>query len=314
MKLGDMIAPRDAFGDALVACGGRDPRIIALDADVGRSTQTYKFQEKYPGRFVQCGIAEQNMMGIAAGLAATGWRPVVSTFAVFAAKRACDQVRVSIAYPRMNVVINGAYGGVPTGRAGATHSAVEDLAVMRAMPNMTVLTTADAVETRLALEAALAHDGPVYLRTVRCPVPVIFEEDYRFEIGPARTLREGDDVCLAATGMMTARALQAAAVLAKEGISAQVLHVPTLKPIDAEAIAEVAERIGRIVTIENHSRIGGLGGAVAEVVTERAPCRVARLGFNDTFIESGDDEEVFTKLGLGLDRIVATAKEMLRGK
>jgi len=310
--LGEMIAPRDAFGEGLAECGGRNPRLVVLDADVGRSTQTYRFQEKYPDRFVQCGIAEQNMMGIAAGLATTGWEPVVSTFAVFAAKRACDQVRVSIAYPRMKVVINGAYGGVPTGRAGATHSSVQDLAVMRAMPHMTVVTTADAVETKKALDAALDFDGPVYLRTVRCAVPVIFGEDYFFEIGRAVELRSGGDLCIVSTGMMTARALEAAEMLAAERIHAQVLHVHTLKPIDEDAIVKASERTKHILTIENHSRIGGLGGAVAEVVTQYAPCRVTRLGFDDTFIESGKDEDVFEKLGLGLERVVEKAKELLR--
>lgn len=309
--LGEMIAPRDAFGEGLVACGETNDRVVVLDADVSRSTQTWLFQERYPDRFVQCGIAEQNMMGIAAGLATTGWRPVVSTFAVFAAKRACDQVRVSIAYPRLPVVINGAYGGVPTGRAGATHSAVADLAVMRAIPHMTVITTADAVETKKALEAALAYDGPVYLRTVRCPVPVIFGDDYSFEIGRASTLRGGDDICIVSTGMMTARALKAADTLAAEGVSAQVLHVPTIKPIDVEAIVEASVRTKRILTLENHSRIGGLGGAVAEVVSEHAPCHVMRLGFDDTFIESGEDEGVFAKLGLGPERIVQRAKDLL---
>jgi len=312
MKLGDMIATRDAFGEALAECGDRDPRLVVLDADVSRSTQTYRFHERHPNRFVQCGIAEQNMMGIAAGLAATGWHPVVSTFAVFAAKRACDQVRVSIAYPKQKVVINGAYGGVPTGKAGATHSSVEDLAVMRAMPHMTVITTADAVETKKALNAALALDGPVYLRTTRCPVPVIFTEDQPFTVGRAMTLREGSDLCLVSTGLMTARVLEAAKVLAVKGIHARVLHVHTLKPLDEEAIVKASVETGRIITVENHSRIGGLGGAVAELVSERAPCRVVRMGFNDTFIESGDDEAVFTKLGLGMERIVQTAEQTLR--
>jgi transketolase len=311
MKLGEMIAPRDAFGDALAEAGAKYERLVVLDADVGRSTQTYRFQKKYPERFYQIGIAEQNMMGIAAGLAATGWLPFVSTFAVFAAKRASDQVRVSIAYPRLNVKINGGYGGIPTGKAGATHSSVEDLAVMRAMPNMTVLTTADAVEVRKAVFAALEYDGPVYLRTVRDPVPVIFDESYRFEIGKACTLREGTDLSIISTGMMTAKVLQASDILRATGISARVIHVPTLKPMDEGAIIKASKETGRIITVENHNIIGGLGSAVAEVLATRAPCHLRRLGIKDHFVESGDNEAVFTKYGMNTEDIVACAKEFL---
>jgi len=312
MRLGEMIAPRVAFGDVLAEAGVQNERLVVLDADVGRSTQTYRFKDRHPDRFYQIGIAEQNMMGIAAGMATTGWLPFVSSFAVFVAKRACDQVRVSIAYPRLNVKINGAYGGVPTGKAGATHAAVEDLAVMRAMPNMTVITTADAVEVEKATYAALEYDGPVYLRTVRCPVPVIFDEGYAFEIGKAVTLRDGGDLSIIATGMMTAKALQAADALQREGIDARVIHVHTLKPIDEETIVKASEDTGMIITVENHSRIGGLGSAVAEVTSEHAPCRLYRLGFDDTFIESGDDEEMFSKLGVNVENIAAKAREAVR--
>lgn len=307
MTSGQMIAPRVAFGDTLVELGDAYPRLVVLDADVGRSTQSYRFAERYPDRFYQVGIAEQNMMGIAAGMATTGWTPFVSTFAVFATKRACDQVRVSIAYPQLDVKINGSYGGVPTGRAGATHSSVQDLAIMRAMPNMTVITTADAIEVRKAARAALEFPGPVYLRTVRCPLPIIFDEGEAFEIGRGRTLRDGDDVTIISTGMMTHRALVAADRLRDHGVAARLLHLHTLKPIDTELIVRASGQTRRLITVENHSVIGGLGSAVAEVVTEHAPCRVARMGFRDVFIESGADEDVFAKLGISVDDIVATA-------
>jgi transketolase len=306
-----MIAPRDAFGDAVATLGEEFPRLVVLDADVGRSTQSYRFREKYPDRFYEIGIAEQNMMGIAAGLATTGWTPFVSTFAVFAAKRACDQVRVSIAYPRLNVKINGSYGGVPTGRAGATHSSVQDLAVMRAMPNMTVVTTADAVEVKLAVRAALEHQGPVYLRTVRCPLPIIFDPSDGFTLGRGRTLRDGDDLTVISTGMMTHKALEAVDRLHDRGFGVRLIHLHTLKPIDTELIVRASEQTGRLITVENHSVIGGLGGAVAEVVTEHAPCHVTRMGFGDVFIESGGDEDVFGKLGITADDIVGRAQEIL---
>jgi len=311
MKLGEMIAPRMAFGEALVEAGASNDRLVVLDADVSRSTCTYLFQKRYPARFYEVGIAEQNMVGIAAGLAATGWVPFLSTFAVFAAGRVFDQVRVSVAYPRLNVKINGSYGGVPTGKAGATHSAGEDLALMRAMPNMTVITTADAVEVRKAVYASLEYDGPVYLRTVRCPVPVIFSDTYDFRIGKAHTLRDGKDLTIIATGMMTGKALSAADILRQERIDVRLLHIHTLKPIDEEAIIKASEETGAIITVENHSKIGGLGSAVAEVIGEHAPCRLCRLGFNDTFIESGDDEAVFSKLGVNVEHIVAKGREVM---
>jgi transketolase len=311
VKQGEMIAPRMAFGESVAEAGETYERLVVFDADVGRSTQAYKFEERFPERFYQVGIAEQNMMGIAAGMSTMGWLPFVSTFAVFAAKRALDQVRVSIAYPRLNVKINGAYGGVPTGRAGATHSSVADVAVMRAVPNMTVITTADAVEVKKAVYAALDYEGPVYLRTVRCPVPVIFGEDYAFEIGKAHTLRDGGDLTIIATGMMTAKALEAVETLASEGVSARLLHVHTVKPIDEEAIIKASEETRRIITVENHSIIGGLGGAVAEVLGEHAPCRMHRMGFGDVFIESGDNEDVFAKLGLTPQHIVEQARKII---
>lgn len=313
MTIGDIIAPRFAFGEALRDMGEEYPGLVVFDADVCASTQTMMFKEKYPDRFYQIGIAEQNMVGIAAGMATTGWIPFVSTFAVFLAKRAADQIRISIAYTRLNVKLNGAYGGLPTGKAGATHSSVEDIAVMRAMPNMTILVPGDPRETRQAVKASLDFSGPIYLRTVRCPVPVIFGEDHVFEIGKSYVIHEGSDLAVISTGMMTPKALQAAEILAKEGIKARVIHMPTIKPIDKQAIVKASEDFGKIIAVENHSIIGGLGGAVSEVLTELAPCLLRRLGFRDHFCESGDNETLFSKYGMNVENIVACAKDFVSG-
>ena len=312
MNIGDMIAPRDAFGDALVELGKTNQEIVVFDSDVGESTQTARFGKAYPDRFFQMGIAEANMVCAAAGMSTIGYTPWVSTFAVFLAKRAVDQIRVSIAYPKLNVKLNGAYGGIPTGKAGATHQAVQDIAVMRAMPNMTVLVASDAVETRQMVLHSAEHKGPLYLRTVRCPVPVIFDDKYRFELGKSYTLTRGNDVAIISTGMMTPKVLDAAKELDKEGIKARVIHMPTIKPMDEEAIVKASKEVGQIITVENHSMIGGLGGAVAEVLTEQAPCYLTRLGFPDVFGESGDDEKIFSKLGINTESIVAKAKQIAK--
>jgi transketolase len=310
MKKGEMIAPRSAFGEALVELGGLSPDVVAFDSDVGESTQSSLFGKKYPDRFYQMGIAEQNMVCAAAGMSTLGFIPWVSTFAVFLAKRAVDQVRVSVAYPNLNVKLNGSYGGIPTGRAGATHQSVEDIAVMRAMPNMTVVVPADAVETRQAVLASLSHVGPMYLRTVRCTVPVIFDENHTFEIGKSYLLRPGDDMTIISAGMMTAKALAAADALEKEGIKARVVHMPTIKPIDEEAVIKASRDTGKIITVENHSRIGGLGGAVSEVLTDQAPCYLTRLGFPDIFGESGDDEKIFSKYGVNTENIFDAGRRL----
>ncbi len=312
MQLGDNIAPRLAFGQALVELGGRNEDVVVLDCDVGASTQTGLFGEAYPDRFYQMGIAEQNMVGAAAGMSTMGFTPWVSTFAVFLAKRAVDQIRVSIAYPKLNVKLNGAYGGIPTGKAGATHQSVEDIAVMRCMPHMTVICPGDPYETQQAVYAATDFVGPVYLRTVRCPVPVIFDEKHTFEIGRSYTLQEGSDVTIIATGMMTPKALDAARELEKEGVKARMIHMPTIKPMDEEVIVKASKETGHIITVENHSRLGGLGGAVAEVLTEHAPCHLTRLGFPDVFGESGDNEAIFSKFGVNTENIIAAAKAVCR--
>ena len=313
MKIGESIAPRVAFGDALVELGGRDPEMVVFDADVATSTQTARFRDAYPDRFYQMGIAEQNMVGAAAGMSTLGFRPWVSTFAVFIAKRAVDQVRVSVAYPKLNVKLNGAYGGIPTGKAGATHQSVEDIAVMRCMPNMTVVCPADPYETRLAVFAAHEHIGPLYLRTVRCPVPVIFDAGHSFEIGRSYPLHEGSDLTIISTGMMTPKALAAVNALESEGIHARLIHMPTIKPMDEAAVIRAGRETGRIITVENHSCLGGLGGAVAEVLCAHAPCRLDRLGFPDVFGESGDNEAIFSKFGINTENIVAKARDAVRG-
>lgn len=310
--MNEMLEMRSAFGDALVELGRADEKVVVLDADVGSSTRSIRFRKYFPERFYQIGVAEQNMMGIAAGLAASGFIPFASTFAAFASRRACDQVSVSIAYPRLNVKINGGYGGVSTGKAGATHQAFEDLAIMRAIPNMTVIAPADAVETGKAVFAAAEYVGPVYLRTVRCAVPTIFDGEHDFKIGRSFTIREGKDLALISTGMMTAKAIKAFEVLRKEGISVRVIHMPTLKPIDEAVIIKASCEIGRIITLEDHSVIGGLGSAVAEVLTAHAPCYLRRLGVQDRFGESGDDEAFFSKYGMNTENIVACAKDFVK--
>jgi transketolase len=310
VNLGERIEQRAAFGDALVELGAENPLLVVFDADVGTSTYTARFRDAYPNRFIQTGIAEQNMVGMAAGMSTLGLIPWVSTFAVFLAKRAADQVRVSVAYAQSNVKLNGAYGGIPTGKAGATHQSVEDVAVMRCMPNMTVICPGDPVETRLAVRAATAHCGPVYLRTVRCHVPVIFDASHKFEIGRSYQLHEGTRLTIISTDMMTPKALQATLELEKQGIHARLIHMPTIKPLDVEAVVRASRETGQIITVENHSRLGGLGGAVAETLTEYAPCRLVRLGFPDVFGESGDDEAIFSKLGVNVESIVAAGREM----
>lgn len=306
-------APRKAFGEALAEIGHARSDLLVLDADVGTSTLTSLFAKAHPDRFIQMGIAEANMMGVAAGLATLGFTPFVSTFAAFLSRRCLDQFFISVAYPGLNVKLNGSYGGIPTGRAGATHQALEDLAILRAIPGVRILCPADGPETKHAVELALSTPGPVYLRTVRCEVPTFLPPDHRPRWGKALVLKEpGYDLTLISYGMMTFRALKAAEELAKEGISAGVLHMPSLKPLDAEAVTEAAGRSGRLLTVENHSTTGGLGSAVAEITAERLPCRLKRLGFPDVFGESGDDEALFARVGCDIAGIVAAARDWLR--
>jgi len=305
-------ALRVVFGETLCELAEQFPDILLLDGDLGNSTRADIFAECRPDRFLQMGIAEQNMMGAAAGLATLGFIPFISTFAAFAVKRAADQVRVVIAQPNLNVKITGGYSGLLTGKTGKTHQSVEDIAVMRAMPHMTVVVPADGPELRQVLRAACKHDGPMYIRLTRDPSPVIFDEGYNFVLGKAVVLREGLDVAIISTGVQTTRALEAARILEQEGITVYLLHVPTIKPLDEDAIIEAAVRTGRVVTAEDHSIIGGLGGAVAETLSERHPTLIKRVGWQDTFGESGPDDALLEKYGLTPEHVAQAARELLR--
>ena len=310
----NMVAQRTAFGEALCELGEEYKNLIVLDPDVSPSTQTHLFGRKFPDRFFQVGIAEQNMAGIAAGLSTQGFVPFVSAFAVFMVHRAGDQVRNSIAHPKANVKINGAYAGLPTGRSGATHSSVEDLAVIRSLPNMIIFDPADAREVALFTRMAVETDGPVYLRTVRCEVPAVFGERHTVEMGKAVHLEDGKDITLISSGMMTSRAIGAARELRNRGISAGVIHMPVIKPLDEQAIVEAAHKTGKILTVENHSVIGGLGSAVCETTADKAPCLVGRIGYQDIFLESGDDETLFSRYGMDARGIAERAEQMVRQK
>ena len=311
----EMIAPRDAFGKALAQLGRENPNIVVLDADLAPATKVSDFAAACPDRFFQVGIAEQNMVGMAAGLSTLGFIPFTSTFACFATDRVLDQIRLVVAQPRLNVKMVGAYVGLLAGKTGKTHQTVEDIAVIRALPNMVIVSPCDANEMRAALKAIVAYDGPVYLRVSRDPAPVIMPDNYTFEIGKSVVLCEGRDVTLISTSMMTGHALLASQTLAKEGISAHVVHVPTIKPLDVEGIVAAADRTGLVVTAEDHNILGGLGGAVAEVLGEHRPTRMKRVGIKDTFAETAGNTELLTKYGLMPADIVNAAKELLaRGK
>ncbi len=309
-----LVSMRDAFGKGLVDAGRRNDRIVVLDADLASSTRTSMFADEIPERFIQVGIAEQNMVGLAAGLSTVGYIPFACTFAVFMSKRACEQVSTSVAYPRLNVKLVGAYSGLYTGKTGATHQSLEDIAIMRAIPNIVVVVPADAVQLSKALDAIVEYDGPVYLRVARDAYPVIFDESYRFELGKAVVLREGNDASIVAAGIMTQTALYAAEQLAREGLQLRVVNVSTIKPIDREAICKAARETGAIVTVENHSIIGGLASSVAEVVTEECPVPVEKVGVTDVFGESGSNEDLTVKYGLSVDSVVEAVSRVLAKK
>lgn len=280
------IATREAYGKALAEFGA-DEKIVVLDADLSKSTKTASFQAEHPDRFFNMGIAEANMMCVAAGLSTCGKIPFASTFAIFAAGRACEQVRNSICYPKLNVKIGATHSGITVGEDGASHQMLEDISNMRVLPNMTVISPADAVETRLAVKAAIEHNGPVYLRLGRLAVPVIFDETYEFELGKGVQLREGTDVTIVATGLMVHEALEAHDMLKEKGISARVINIHTIKPIDGDILEKAAKETGAIVTAEEHNIIGGLGSAVTETLAERCPVPVLRIGTKDKFGKSG---------------------------
>jgi len=307
-------ATRDAYGETLKDLGAVNKDIVVLDADLSKSTKTNVFAKAYPDRFFNCGIAEQNMIGTAAGLAAAGKIPFASTFAMFATGRAYEQVRNSVCYPKLNVKIAATHAGLTVGEDGASHQTVEDISLMRTLPNMTVIVPADAAETSGAIEFAAAYKGPVYIRLGRMPVPDLFGADYKFQLGRAAQLRDGADVTLIACGLMTSAALEAAELLKAGGVEARVLNMPTIKPIDTQAIIQAVKDTGAIVTCEEHSVIGGLGSAVAEVMMEHAPAPAERVGILDTFGESGTPDALLKKYKLTAVDIVNAAQRVIRRK
>ena len=303
-------ATRDAYGRALADLGRDNKDIVVLDADLSCSTKTSVFCKLFPDRFINCGVSEQDMIGTAAGLAASGKIAFASTFAVFGSGRAWDQVRASIAYPRLNVKIVVSHGGITVGEDGATHQALEDIALMRVLPNMTVIVPADGIETYKAVTAAAKFSGPAYVRLGRPAVPQVCEsEDYPFFIGKAIKLKDGKDVSIIACGIMVSQALEARELLEKEGISARVINMHTIKPLDKDMIYQAASETGAIVTAEEHSVIGGLGSAVAETVSQQIPVPVIRVGVQDTFAESGNPNDLLEKYGLTPAKIAEAAKK-----
>jgi transketolase len=310
----EMIAQREAFGETLLALARENPRVVCLDGDLATSTRADILAESFPERYFQMGIAEQNMFGVAAGMATVGLIPIISTFACFTAKRALDQIRIVIAQPSLNVKFIGAYSGILTGKTGKTHQSVQDLAVFRAMPHVVSIAPIDGLEVRKAMYAMVEYDGPVYLRLTRDPTPVIVAQDYEFKIGKTVTLKKGTDVTIISTGEQSQRALEAAVKLEKEGIQAYVLHVPTIKPLDEDAIVEAAAASGLVVTAEDHSIYGGLGGAVAEVLGEKYPVRMKRVGLRDTFGESAPNEPILKKYGITPEDVADAARGLLAYK
>ena len=307
-------ATRDAYGKALVELGEKNPDILVLDADLAAATKTGAFKKAFPERFFDTGIAEGNMMGVAAGLATTGYTVFASSFAMFSAGRAFEQVRNTIAYPHLNVKIGATHAGISVGEDGASHQCCEDIALMRSIPGMVIINPADDIEARAAVFAAAEHDGPVYMRFGRLAVPRIFDEDYKFEIGKAVTLKEGSDVTVIATGLMVNEALIAAEELSKEGISAEVINMHTIKPLDKDAIIKSAKKTGCIVTAEEHNVVGGMGDAVCDAVCSEYPVPVVKVGVEDTFGKSGPAVELLHIFGLDADNIVKKAKIAIEKK
>ena len=302
------IATRESYGNALTELAKDYPNLVVLDADLAAATKTGIFKKAYPDRHIDCGIAESNMVGIAAGLATTGKIPFVSSFAMFAAGRAFEQVRNSVGYPKFGAT----HAGISVGEDGATHQCCEDIALMRTIPGMVVMNPSDDVEAKAAVKAALDHQGPVYIRFGRLAVPVINDKpDYKFEIGKGVTLREGKDVTLVATGLEVSETLAAAEKLAADGIDAKVINIHTIKPLDEDLIVAAAKETGKVVTIEEHSVIGGLGSAVCDCLSAKAPTQVLKIGINDTFGESGPAVELIKKYGLDADGIYAKVKEFM---
>lgn len=305
-------ATREGYGDGLVEVGKEFDNLIVLDADLAEATKTCVFKKEFPDRHIDCGIAESNMMGVAAGLAATGKVPFASSFAMFSAGRAFEQVRNSIGYPHLNVKIGATHAGISVGEDGATHQCNEDIALMRTIPGMVIINPSDYVEAKAAVKAAYEYVGPCYLRFGRLAVPVMNDNaDYKFEIGKAITVREGKDVTIIASGLTVSASLEAAEMLAKDGIDAKVVNMHTIKPIDKEAVIAAAKETGKIVTVEEHSVIGGLGSAVCDVLSENYPTKVKKIGINDRYGESGPAVELVHKYGLDGEGICNSVKEFL---
>ena len=308
--MADKIATREAYGAALAELGEKYD-IVVLDADLAAATKTGMFKKKFPERFIDCGIAESNMISVAAGLAAAGKIPFASSFAMFAAGRAFEQVRNSVGYPHLNVKIGATHAGVSVGEDGATHQCNEDIALMRTIPGMVVINPADGAEARAAVEAAILHDGPVYMRFGRLAVPYLHGDDLKFEIGKGIKLRDGKDVTIISTGLTVYMALEAAKLLENEGISAEVIDIHTIKPIDKELIISSAMKTGSVITTEEHSIIGGLGSAVCEALSESCPTPVVRVGIEDTFGKSGKGAELLGMFGLSPENFVSKAKQAI---
>jgi transketolase len=311
---GEKKSTRDGYGQALLRLGETGPRIVALDADLASSTRTEKFAQKYPERFFNVGIAEQNLYSVAAGLAACGKIAFASTFAVFATERALNQIKQCIAYPALNVKIVTSHSGFSPSGDGASHQTLIDIALMRCLPNMTVVVPADAVQTEQAIAAAAAREGPVYIRLGKTEVPVLFEQDMEFRIGESIRIRQGSDVTVLVTGILLGQAIEAVALAEQEGIQAELIDIHTIKPIDTAAIVGSARKTGSVLTVEEHSIIGGLGGATAEVLAEHHPVPVTRVGVRDTFGESGDIEELYEKHGLTAKQIFESIRLAVRSK
>ncbi len=305
------MATREGYGAALVELGEKNKDFIVMDADLAAATKTGMFKKAFPERFYNCGIAEQNMMGIAAGIASTGKRVIVSSFAMFASGRAFEQIRNSIGYPQLNVIIGATHAGISVGEDGATHQCCEDIALMRTIPGMTIINPADAVEAKKAVYAAMEHNGPVYMRFGRLAVPVVFDDDYTFEIGKGVELKAGNDVTVIATGLMVAEAMEAYDILKAEGINARIINMATIKPLDKDIVLKAAKETGAIVTAEEHSVIGGLGSAVSELICEQYPVPVLKLGVNDTFGTSGPAVQLLDEFGLRAKNIAEMAKKAI---
>ena len=310
-----MIATRDAYGEALIEIGKDNENVVVLDADLSKSTKTHGFGQEFPNRFINVGIAEQNLIGTAAGLAAAGKIPFASTFAMFATGRAFEVIRNSVGYPKLNVKICATHSGITVGEDGASHQALEDISCMRTIPNMTVIVPADGVETKAAIHAISKMEGPVYVRLGRLAVPTINDEaSYEFKIGKGVTLKEGTDVTIIATGLMVSEALEAAKELESKGINARIINIHTIKPLDNEIVIKAAKETGAIVTAEEHNIIGGLGSAVAEVISESYPVLLKRVGTKDTFGESGKPADLMKKYGLTKDNIIDAVVDIVKKK